>query len=495
MKTITRINRNARPDCSKYISVEYNGYTKKRYNYALSDKDAKILEENPTIIASISKNFSKITNFEINDMTNRIGIAKQMVINGFTDVENPTELREKYGYPIHTDDDELEATNNCVYVDDNNASYLKEKFYNNLEKISDIAKQEYKDAKITNDELVFKTSRPPLHVNGYRTCQIQYANGNTYTYSYRPDTAKFLNAAARSGNTIWMDDPYKRATEPIMIRPTPHIPPTTNMRTVRFVGAKTAEPTRVRKALGLPQVSKPTAEVEASTGVMFHGPENARDNFIKRALTTVTYHENAKPKASIDDAVNNMMETLKNRKKPEVQTDETNKTVEKVSKVSELDAKVSETGSQQETETETKPTLKPKNRKFELTNDTKDVVIKGESVTVSRIKALRKIGDVQKGSIGGYIESEANLGRSGTSWVHDDSIVAGNARITGNTIVEDNSVVTGDIKIMGDSLVTHTTIDGDKLDESVLKDIIVDDQMDKDFIKGLSDITTDEVTL
>ena len=486
MKTITRINRNARPDCSKYISVEYNGYTKKRYNYALSDKDAKILEENPTIIASVAKNFSKITNFEINDMSNKIGIAKQMVINGFTDVENPTELREKYGYPTHTNDDELEATNNCVYIDDNNSSYFKEKFYNNLEKISDIAKQEYKDAKITNDELVFKTSRPPLHVNGYRTCQIQYANGNTYTYSYRPDTAKFLNAAARSGNTIWMDDPYKRATEPIMIRPTPNIPPTTNMRTVRFVGAKTAEPSRVRKALGLPQVSKPTAEVEASTGVMFHGPENARDNFIKRALTTVTYHENAKPKASIDDAVNNMMETLKNRKKPEVQPD---KPTEK------LNDTTSSEKSSSKPETETKPSLKPKNRKFELTNDTKDVVIKGETVTVSRIKALRKIGDVQKGSIGGYIESEANLGRSGTSWVHDDSIVAGNARITGNTIVEDNSVVTGDIKIMGDSLVTHTTIDGDKLDESVLKDIIVDDQMDKDFIKGLSDISTDEVTL
>lgn len=488
MKTITRINRNARPDCSKYISVEYNGYKKKQYTYAISDKDAKILEENPNIIASISKNFSKITNFEINDMTNKIGIAKQMVINGFTDVENPTELREKYGYPSHTNDDELEATNNCVYIDDANSSYLKEKFYNNLEKISDMAEKEYKDAKLTTDELVFKTTRPPLHVNGSRTCQIQYANGNTYTYSYRPDTAKFLNAAARSGNTIWMDDPYKRATEPIMIRPTPNIPPTTNMRTVRFVGVKTAEPSRVRKALGLPQVPKQTADIEASTGVMFYGPENARDNFIKRALTTVTYHENAKPKASIDDAVNNMMETLKNRKQPEVQTNETNKTVEKVSKVSE-------TGSQQETNTETKTTLKPKNRKFELTNDTKDVVIKGESVTVSRIKALRKIGDVQKGSLGGYVESEDNLGRSGTSWVHDDSIVAGNARITGNTIVEDNSVVTGDIKIMGDSLVTHTTIDGDKLDESVLKDIIVDDQIDKDFVKNVSELSTDEVTL
>lgn len=182
------------------------------------------------------------------------------------------------------------------------------------------------------------------------------------------------------------------------------------------------------------------------------------------------------------------METLKNCKQPEVQTNETNKTVEKVSKVSE-------TGSQQETNTETKPTLKPKNRKFELTNDTKDVVIKGESVTVSRIKALRKIGDVQKGSIGGYVESEANLGRSGTSWVHDGSIVAGNARITGNTIIEDNSVVTGDIKIMGDSLITHTTIDGDKLDESVLKDIIVDDQIDKDFVKNVSELSTDEVTL
>ena len=53
-------------------------------------------------------------------MTNKIGIAKQMVINGFTDVENPTELREKYGYPSHTNDDELEATNNCVYIDDSN---------------------------------------------------------------------------------------------------------------------------------------------------------------------------------------------------------------------------------------------------------------------------------------------------------------------------------------------------------------------------------------
>lgn len=491
MKTITRINRNARPDCSKYISVEYNGYKKKQYTYAISDKDAKILEENPNIIASISKNFSKITNFEINDMTNKIGIAKQMVINGFTDVENPTELREKYGYPSHTNDDELEATNNCVYIDDANSSYLKEKFYNNLEKISDMAEKEYKDAKITTDELVFKTTRPPLHVNGSRTCQIQYANGNTYTYSYRPDTAKFLNAAARSGNTIWMDDPYKRATEPIMIRPTPNIPPTTNMRTVRFVGAKTAEPSRVRKALGLPQVPKQTADIEASTGVMFYGPENARDNFIKRALTTVTYHENAKPKASIDDAVNNMMETLKNRKKPAVQNDET----EKVSKVSEQEAKVSEPSPKLETSAESKTTLKPKNRKFELTNDTKDVVIKGESVTVSRIKALRKIGDVQKGSIGGYIESEANLGRSGTSWIHDDSIVAGEARITGNTIIEDNSVVTGDIKIMGDSLVTHTTIDGDKLDESVLKDIIVDDQIDKDFVKNVSELSTDEVTL
>ena len=52
-----------------------------------------------------------------------------------------------------------------------------------------------------------------------------------------------------------------------------------------------------------------------------------------------------------------------------------------------------------------------------------------------------------------------------------------------------------DIKIMGDSLVTHTTIDGDKLDESVLKDIIVDDQIDKDFVKNVSELSTDEVTL
>lgn len=87
------------------------------------------------------------------------------------------------------------------------------------------------------------------------------------------------------------------------------------------------------------------------------------------------------------------------------------------------------------------------------------------------------------------------LGRSGKAWIYDDSIVAGDARITGNTIVEDNSVVIGSIKIMEDSRVTNTKIDGDNLEESVLKNIIITDKIDKDFVDNVSELSTDEVTL
>lgn len=65
-----------------------------------------------------------------------------------------------------------------------------------------------------------------------------------------------------------------------------------------------------------------------------------------------------------------------------------------------------------------------------------------------RIKALEDFSDVEKGEVGGYIESEQNLSQegdarvSGTACISGDTWIAGNARITGDArIFSSNSVV------------------------------------------------------
>ena len=72
--------------------------------------------------------------------------------------------------------------------------------------------------------------------------------------------------------------------------------------------------------------------------------------------------------------------------------------------------------------------------------------------TVYRIRALRDFGDVRRGDLGGYVESEDNLSHSGESWVYDaaqiygeNGVVRGNGKARGCAwvmgVVEDSAVV------------------------------------------------------
>ena len=78
-------------------------------------------------------------------------------------------------------------------------------------------------------------------------------------------------------------------------------------------------------------------------------------------------------------------------------------------------------------------------KKYELTSETK--VING--VELHRIKALKSFGRVEKGELGGWIESEKNLSQDGDAWVFDNAKVRGNAVISGNATVGGYSTVEG----------------------------------------------------
>ena len=88
-------------------------------------------------------------------------------------------------------------------------------------------------------------------------------------------------------------------------------------------------------------------------------------------------------------------------------------------------------------------------KKYELTSETK--VING--VELHRIKALNSFGRVEKGEIGGWIESEKNLSQDGDAWVFDNATVRGNATVSGTSMVSGNASVSGDAYVGGNSYV------------------------------------------
>ena len=92
-----------------------------------------------------------------------------------------------------------------------------------------------------------------------------------------------------------------------------------------------------------------------------------------------------------------------------------------------------------------------KNKKYELTDES----IKRSGVTLYRIRALRDFGNVKKGALGGFVQSEANLSHYGDSWVYSDAKVFEHARVIDNGKVFYKAEVYGNAIVIKDSRVDH----------------------------------------
>lgn len=88
-------------------------------------------------------------------------------------------------------------------------------------------------------------------------------------------------------------------------------------------------------------------------------------------------------------------------------------------------------------------------KKYELTNET--VTIDNGEVLLHRIKATKDFGAVEKGDIGGWVESDQNLSQEGDCWIYDDAKVYGNARIFDSVRVYDEARVYGNTRAFNNS--------------------------------------------
>ena len=76
--------------------------------------------------------------------------------------------------------------------------------------------------------------------------------------------------------------------------------------------------------------------------------------------------------------------------------------------------------------------------KYELTSET---MINVFGIKLFRIRATVSFGNVTKGDLGGWVESERTL--SGNAWVYGNAQVYGGARVYGNAWVSGNAAVYG----------------------------------------------------
>lgn len=75
-----------------------------------------------------------------------------------------------------------------------------------------------------------------------------------------------------------------------------------------------------------------------------------------------------------------------------------------------------------------------------------------------RIKALKDFGEVKKGDIGGFIESDANLSQRGKCWVYGNAEVYNNAVVCNNAKIIDYAVVCNEADIRGNAVVKNNAM-------------------------------------
>lgn len=96
--------------------------------------------------------------------------------------------------------------------------------------------------------------------------------------------------------------------------------------------------------------------------------------------------------------------------------------------------------------------------KYELTDIRQSVSISGESLY--RIKALKKFENeatgvvIEKGQLGGFVQSESNLSQDGTCWIDDNARVFNNAKVTDNAYVGEEAMLNRNVEVKDNAVVS-----------------------------------------
>ena len=130
--------------------------------------------------------------------------------------------------------------------------------------------------------------------------------------------------------------------------------------------------------------------------------------------------------------------------------------------------------------------------KYRLTSST--MIYAGHKL--HRIRAIKDFGNVKTGSLGGWIESEANLSHDDDAWVADQAIVYENAIVSDFAVVSGHAVVHGHAKVHNNAEVQDEARIGEDADigcdarivgeADITDNAVVNDDQDYLLVRGVA---------
>lgn len=418
---------------------------------------------------------SGIENVQIHRDNTTTNTKFELEMAGAINVYDPIAFREQYNLPQVDDvQSQLEKEMSAVC----NLTENQDLFWSNVSKYNDEKKTTIKTTDIPPMNPIFGTQPVISKTKKYKGLEVEFPNQRKIQYVYTDDTAPLLNLARTNGNVIYFDmglDPDKmfgvtskpgdftpsRPLTPIRIKALTTVPE--NARELVFRGAANVQnPKELRETLGYEQLTKQLAEREEDYYAIYVGNEYTNQHNLSSSLDFLERTKFIYNKPTNQQSKQTILQ-------PTITPEKQEAILLQPKKQTEM-----------------------KNSKYRLLeNDYKIVVDKSRiynsKVKVYRIEAIKNFSDVKKGDKGGYVSDLSSIGQSGKSWVYDDAIVSGTARVTANATVHGNSHIMSNVRLRGDAQIKDMIIQNDKK-----SDLIITSSEWKPEITKTNEITNDK---
>ena len=399
---------------------------------------------------------SGIENVQIHRDNTTTNTKFELEMAGAINVYDPIAFREQYNLPQVDDvQSQLEKEMSAVC----NLTENQDLFWSNVSKYNDEKKTTIKTTDIPPMNPIFGTQPVISKTKKYKGLEVEFPNQRKIQYVYTDDTAPLLNLARTNGNVIYFDmglDPDKmfgvtskpgdftpsRPLTPIRIKALTTVPE--NARELVFRGAANVQnPKELREKLGYEQLTKQLAEREEDYYAIYVGNEYTNQHNLSSSLDFLERTKFIYNKPTNQQSKQTILQ-------PTITPEKQEAILLQPKKQTEM-----------------------KNSKYRLLeNDYKIVVDKSRiynsKVKVYRIEAIKNFSDVKKGDKGGYVSDLSSIGQSGKSWVYDDAIVSGTARVTANATVHGNSHIMSNVRLRGDAQIKDMIIQNDKKSDLII---------------------------
>lgn len=419
---------------------------------------------------------SGIENVQIHRDNTTTNTQFELEMAGAINVYDPIAFREQYNLP-QVDDVQLQLEKEMSAVC--NLTENQDLFWSNVSKYNDEKKTTIKTTDIPPMNPIFGTQPVISKTKKYKGLEVEFPNQRKIQYVYTDDTAPLLNLARTNGNVIYFDmglDPDKmfgvtskpgdftpsRPLTPIRIKALTTLPE--NARELVFRGAANVQnPKELREQLGYKQLTKQLAEREEDYCAIYVGNEYTNKHNLSSSLDFLERTKFIYNKPTNQQSKQTILQ-------PTITPEKQEAILAQPKKQTEM-----------------------KNSKYRLLeNDYKIVVDKSRiynsKVKVYRIEAIKNFSDVKKGDKGGYVSDLSSIGQSGKSWVYDDAIVSGTARVTANATVHGNSHIMSNVRLRGDAQIKDMVIQNDKKSDL----IITSSEWKPERTKKANEITNDK---